>query len=106
MAKNDKLYGRLGTLKSAFSNHHEIHSFGYGVLAWLLTLLIPEQSGFIKLGILGVLAVIYGYDFCLDWLPMEISADDLPIDIRKQRHYFVLGVVTTATLQKVILHFY
>lgn len=92
MAKKE-LYSTVETLKSLFSNQYEIHSFGYGVLGWMLANAVPSVEGTIKIGVIGVVATVYGYDICSKVLPIDLKREDLPIDIRKQKHYFVLGVL-------------
>jgi len=94
-----KLYNRVETFKSLFSNHHEIHSFGYGALGWLLANALPAVEPTIKIGVLGVVATLYGYDICSEILPVDLKREDLPVDIRKQKHYFVLGVAAAVALE-------
>jgi len=99
----DKLYDRGETVKSMFSNHHEIHSFGYGFGGWIISHAVPSVEPVAKTAILGVLAVIYGYDGFCKYTGLDISSEDLPIDIRKQKHYFLFGVVAAFFLAEVFL---
>jgi len=99
----DKLYDRGETVKSMFSNHHEIHSFGYGFGGWIISHAVPSVEPVAKTAILGVLAVIYGYDGFCKYTGLDISSKDLPIDIRKQKHYFLFGVVVAFFLAEVSL---
>lgn len=93
-------YGRLETFKSLFSNHYEIHSFGYGFGGWVLSLSVPSIEPVAKVAILGVLATVYGYDGFCKYTGIEASREDIPIDIRKQKHYFLFGIVSAFVLER------
>lgn len=99
-----KIYDRAETLKSVFSNHYEIHSFGYGLLGWLLSNAVPSVEPVAKAAILGVVATVYGYHGATDYLGLELSTKNLPVDIRRQKHYFVLGVAAAFMLEKLVSH--
>lgn len=96
----DDLYSRIETLRSMFSNHQEIHSFGYGFGGWILTNASPSLEPMAKAAVLGVLAVIYGYDGFCKYTGLEISREDIPVDIRRQKHYFLFGVVAAYLLER------
>lgn len=98
----DKLYDRGETLKSMFSNHYEIHSFGYGFGGWILTHAIPSLEPMAKAAVLGVVAVLYGYDGIAEYTGISISREDIPIDIRKQKHYFLFGVVVSFLIERFV----
>lgn len=91
----DELYSRTETIRSMFSNHHEIHSFGYGFLGWLLPNAAPTLEPFGKAAVLMFVATLYGFDWgeraLNGYLGFSIERKNIPIDIRKQKHYFVLG---------------
>lgn len=103
-AKKGDVYGRFKTLRSMFSNHYEIHSFGYGFGGWVLSNAVPSVEPTAKIVLLSFIGILYGFNGGLKYLPVNVSREDIPVDIKKQKHYFLFGVTTAFLGEKFLVY--